>query len=177
MSWLNKLKIGLKKTSTQIASGIDNLFNKRKLDEETAENLEDLLISNDLGVDTSKFLVEELVKKYRFEKEITEIEIKQTLADLICEILRPLTNKEIDFSNKPKILIMCGVNGNGKTTSIAKLANFYQQQGKTVMFAACDTFRAAAVDQLSVWAQRLKIHLITGAENADPASVAFKAAQ
>ena len=78
---------------------------------------------------------------------------------------------------KPKILIICGVNGNGKTTSIAKLSNYYQNQGKSLMLAACDTFRAAAVEQLNVWANRLNIPLITGNQNADPASVAYKAVQ
>lgn len=175
MSWLSKLKIGLSKTSSKIATGIDNIFNKRKLDAQTAEELEDLLISADMGVELSAHLVKELVAKNRFEKEVTEEQIKITLAQIIADILAPLTGKEIDFSTKPKILIMCGVNGNGKTTSIAKLAHYYQQQGKSIMLAACDTFRAAAVDQLEVWANRLNLPIITGSHNADPASVAFKA--
>ena len=177
MSWFSKLKAGLTKTSTKIATGIDNLLHKRKLDDETAEELEELLISADLGVETSQYLVKELVTKFRFNKEVTEEEAKTTLAQLIADILYPLAEKEISFINKPKILIMCGVNGNGKTTSIAKLANYYQQQGKSVMLAACDTFRAAAVDQLAVWANRLNIPIMTGADNADPASVAYKAVQ
>ncbi len=175
MSWLSKLTAGLKKTSTKIVSGIDDLFNKRKLDEETAQDLEDLLITSDLGVETSKFLVKELVSKFKFHKEVSEQEIKETLAQLISKILEPLSNKELSFSQKPKILIMCGVNGNGKTTSIAKLANYYKQQNKSIMLAACDTFRAAAVEQLEVWANRLAIPIITGKDNADPASVAYKA--
>jgi fused signal recognition particle receptor len=177
MSWFSKLKAGLTKTSTKIATGIDNLLHKRKLDDETAEELEELLISADLGVDTSQYLVKELVTKFRFNKEVTEEEAKATLEQLIADILDPLAEKEISFINKPKILIMCGVNGNGKTTSIAKLANYYRQQGKSVMLAACDTFRAAAVDQLAVWANRLNIPIITGNDNADPASVAYKAVQ
>ncbi len=177
MSWLARLKEGLSKTSSKIASGIDNILHKRKLDAETAEELEDLLISADMGVEVSQFLVKELVNKYRFNKEVTEVEIKQTLASLIANILEPLANQELSFLQKPKIIIMCGVNGNGKTTSIAKLANYYKQQGKSVMLAACDTFRAAAVDQLVVWANRLKLPIVTGADKADPASIAYKAAK
>jgi len=177
MSWFKKLKAGLTKTSTKIATGIDNLLHKRKLDAETAQELEELLISADLGVETSQYLVQELVNKFRFNKEITEKEVKTTLAQLIATILQPLAALEDSFENQPKILIMCGVNGNGKTTSIAKLANYYKQLGKSVMLAACDTFRAAAVEQLAVWAERLTIPLITGSDNSDPASVAYKAMQ
>ena len=178
MSWLEKLKTGLFKTSTKLITGIDNILHKRKLDEETAEELEDLLISADLGVDVSQTLVKELVHKYRFNKEVTENEIKKSLAELISSLLKPLTQKEICFTpSPPKILIICGVNGNGKTTSIAKLANYYKQQNKSVMLAACDTFRAAAVEQLAVWANRLNIPIITGDFGADPASVAYKASQ
>lgn len=178
MSWLEKLKTGLFKTSTKLITGIDNILHKRKLDEETAEELEDLLISADLGVDVSQTLVKELVHKYRFNKEVTENEIKKSLAELIASLLKPLTQKEICFTpSPPKILIICGVNGNGKTTSIAKLANYYKQQNKSVMLAACDTFRAAAVEQLAVWADRLNIPIITGDFGADPASVAYKASQ
>ena len=177
MSWFSKLKSGLSKTSEKISSGIDNILHKRKLDSETAEELEDLLISADLGIETSRYLIKELLDKFRFNKEVTDLEIKQTLAELITKILSPLSESEIDFNQQPKILIMCGVNGNGKTTSIAKLAHFYQQQGKSIMLAACDTFRAAAVEQLAIWADRLNIPLITGQNNADPASVAYKAIQ
>ena len=175
MSWIDKLTSGLKKTSLKIASGIDDLLNKKKLDEDTAQELEDLLIMSDLGVETSQFLVKELVNKFKFHKEVTEREIKETLAQLISQILTPLSNQELSFVEKPTVLVMCGVNGNGKTTSIAKLANYYKQQDKSVMLAACDTFRAAAIEQLEFWANRLSIPITIGKENADPASVAYKA--
>ena len=175
MEWFSKLKLGLAKTSAKIATGIDTILHKRKLDSSSAEELEELLISADLGVETSTYLVKELVDKFRFNKEVSDIEVKQTLAELISQILAPLSACEIIFEQKPKVLIMCGVNGNGKTTSIAKLAHYYQTQGKSIMMAACDTFRAAAVDQLAVWADRLNIPIIIGADNADPASIAFKA--
>jgi fused signal recognition particle receptor len=177
MSWFEKLKSGLSKTSIKIATGINDIIHKRKLDEDSAQELEDLLISADLGAKTSQYLVKELVKKFRFNKEVAPLEIKQTLANLIADILDPLSSKDLDFNQKPKILIMCGVNGNGKTTSIAKLSNYYKEQGKSVMLAACDTFRAAAVKQLEVWANRLHIPIITSHQNADPASVAYKAVQ
>jgi fused signal recognition particle receptor len=177
MSWFNKLKTGLSKTSLKIVSGIDNILHKRKLDDEAAQELEDLLISADLGVKTSQYLIKELVEKFRFSKEVTDLEVKQTLAQLIANILEPLTSQELIFEQKLKILIICGVNGNGKTTSIAKLSHYYKAKGKSVMLAACDTFRASAVDQLSVWADRLNIPLIKGADNADPASIAYKAVE
>jgi fused signal recognition particle receptor len=177
LSWIGKLKSSLTKTSEKIATGLDNIFYKRKIDQETAEELEDLLISADLGVETSHYLAQELVNKFRFNKEATEVEIKQSLAQLLIDVLEPLAGKELSFNDKLKILVMCGVNGNGKTTSVAKLANYYQQQGKSVMVAACDTFRAAAVEQLAVWADRLNIPIVTGAADSDPASVAYKAVQ
>ncbi len=177
MSWLDKLKSGLAKTSAKISSGIDDILHKRKLDDEVAQELEELLISADLGVKTSQYLIKELVEKFRFNKDVTENQVKQALAQLIANILEPVSGAELIFETKPKILLMCGVNGNGKTTSIAKLTNYYQAMGKSVMMAACDTFRAAAVDQLSVWASRLDVSLIRGADNADPASVAYKASK
>lgn len=177
MSWLDKLKAGLSKTSAKITTGIDNILHKRKLDKETAEELEDLLISADLGIEASQYLVKELIEKHRFNKEISEDEIKQTLANSIASILEPLSGKEITFNQTPKIIIMCGVNGGGKTTSIAKLTHYYKQQGKSIMLAACDTFRAAAIDQLEAWAAQLNVSIIKGTENSDPASVAYKAAK
>jgi fused signal recognition particle receptor len=177
MSWFEKLKFGLSKTSSKIVSGINDIINKRKLDEKSAQELEDLLISADLGAKNSQYLVNNLVEKFRFSKEVSSLEIKQTLAELISDILEPLSSQEIEFNQKPKILILCGVNGNGKTTSVAKLSHYYKNRGKSIMLAACDTFRAAAVEQLTVWADRLDIPIITAKQNIDPASVAYRAVQ
>lgn len=177
MSWLEKLKSGLSKTSTNIVSGINDIISKRKLDEKSAQELEDLLISADLGAENSQYLVKKLVEKFRFSKEVSSLEIKQALASLISDILEPLSSKEIEFNEKPKILILCGVNGNGKTTSVAKLSHYYKNRGKSIMIAACDTFRAAAVEQLKIWADRINIPIITAKQNIDPASVAYKAVQ
>lgn len=175
MNWLSKLKAGLSKTSNKIVNSIDDLFNKRKLDQETALELEDILISTDIGADNAHRIVKELVEKNRFSKEISEKEIRENLAEIITKLLSPIDNHSISFNSKPKIFLMSGVNGNGKTTSIAKLANFYKSQGLKISLAACDTFRAAAVEQLQVWAKYLNIEIITGEENSDPASVAYKA--
>ena len=177
MSWFEKLKSGLSKTSNNIVSGINDIISKRKLDEKSAQELEDLLISADLGAANSQYLVKKLVEKFRFSKEVSSLEIKQALASLISDILEPLSSKEIEFNQKPKILILCGVNGNGKTTSVAKLSHYYKNRGKSIMIAACDTFRAAAVEQLKVWADRINIPIITAKQNIDPASVAYKAVQ
>jgi fused signal recognition particle receptor len=178
ISWLEKLKLGLTKTSNKIITGIDSIFSKRKLDDETSQELEDLLIEADLGVDTSHYLVQELIKEFRFDKNVTTLEIKHSLSKLITDILSPLSHNDFNFDeHSTNIIIMCGVNGNGKTTSVAKLANYYAIQGKKVMLAACDTFRAAAVDQLCIWADRLTLPIVTGKNNADPASIAYKAIQ
>lgn len=175
MNWFNKLKSGLSKTTAKIATGIDDILHKRKLDGDTAQELEDLLISADMGAATSQYLIKELMEKFRFKKEADLDEIKQTLAELISAVLTPLAKQEISFKRNLTILIMCGVNGNGKTTSIAKLAHYFKAEEKSIMLAACDTFRAAAVEQLAVWAQRLELPIITGEANADPASVTYKA--
>lgn len=174
MSWFSKLKSGLSKTSQKISTGIDEIFNKRNLDEETAEELEELLISADLGVETSAYFVKNLKEKFRFNKDASIEDIKKTLVDQIVMVLEPLAVPEINFSSSPHIMLMCGVNGNGKTTSIAKLANYFIRKDKKVILGACDTFRAAAVEQLNIWAKKLNIEIITGTENADPASVAYK---
>ncbi len=175
MSWISKLKAGLSKTSSKIISGIDDIFNKRRLGADTALELEDLLITTDMGAENAQKIVKQLLEQHKFSPDVTEQEIKNTLSEIISNIINPCVPKDFSYPTKPKILVMCGVNGNGKTTSTAKLANFFQQQDKKIMFAACDTFRAAAVDQLAVWAERLNIQLVRGEENTDPASVAFKA--
>lgn len=173
--WVGKLKKGLGKSSSKINDGVKNIFVRKKLDDETLEELEDLLIMSDLGVQTASSITAELSKS-KYDKEISVEEIKQFLADKITEILQPVARPiEINDANKPHVIFMCGVNGTGKTTTIGKLASLYKKQGKTVMMAACDTFRAAAVEQLEVWADRADCPLIKGNPEADPASVAYEA--
>ena len=173
ISIFSKLKQSLSKTSNKISEGIDKIFYKKKLNEETLEELEELLISSDMSVSVVTNIIEEL-KKVKFNEEIDNSTIKAALAKLIEE---QLLNSEIPFSldaNKLNVVLVCGVNGAGKTTTIGKLAAMYSAQGKKVAVAACDTFRAAAVNQLSTWVDRANALLITGEKSADPASVAYR---
>ena len=173
--WFKKLKDGLRSSSTKISEGISGIFTKRKLDQETLDALEELLIMSDIGVATASTLTEKL-KKERFNQEITIDEIKNFLAHHITEILLPYERPlSITQGDKPFVMLIVGVNGSGKTTTIAKLAQLFHHQGKSVHLAACDTFRAAALDQLKVWADRIPVSMTTGALNSDPSGVAFEA--
>lgn len=177
MSWLKKLTSGLSKSSKQLSEGISGIFTQRKLDDEMLEELEDLLIQADLGVSTAAEVTSALAKE-KFDKEVSELEVKQALADTIAEklqkVAKPLPETQ---SHTPYIFLMVGVNGNGKTTTIGKLAKRYSEQGKSIMLAACDTFRAAAVEQLQVWGERVGCEVITGPAHSDPASVAYQAVE
>ncbi|MGI4752643.1 MAG: signal recognition particle-docking protein FtsY [Janthinobacterium lividum] len=176
ISIFSKLKQGLSKTSDKISAGIDKIFYKKKLDAETLEKLEELLISTDMGSLVAAKIIEDF-KSLKFDKEVETTEIKETLANLIEQ---QLLESEIPFTlneNKLNVVLVCGVNGAGKTTTIGKLAAMYGMQGKKVAVAACDTFRAAAVNQLDSWVTRAKALLITGEEAADPASVAYRAVE
>lgn len=173
ISIFSKLKQSLSKTSNKISEGIDKIFYKKKLDAETLEELEELLISSDMSVSVVTNIIEEF-KKVKFDKEIDSDTVKAALAKLIEQ---QLSRSEIPFTlseNKLNVILVCGVNGAGKTTTIGKLAAMYSAQGKKVAVTACDTFRAAAVNQLSTWADRANALLITGEESADPASVAYR---
>jgi fused signal recognition particle receptor len=174
MSFLSKLKSGLSKTSSKISGGLKQVFLMKKLDEETLETLEETLISCDMGPQVAAKIVAEF-SKTKFGKEVAEDEIKKSLSFEIAKILSPHTKKIDITSAKPFVILMVGVNGNGKTTTIGKLASQFKAEKKKVAIAACDTFRAAAVEQLKVWADRTSSVFISGAENSDPASVAFKA--
>ncbi|WP_341788579.1 signal recognition particle-docking protein FtsY [Rickettsia endosymbiont of Lasioglossum villosulum] len=176
ISIFSKLKQGLSKTSGKISAGINKIFYKKKLDAETLEELEELLISTDMGSLVAAKIIEDF-KSLKFDKEVETTEIKETLANLIEQ---QLLESEIPFTlneNKLNVVLVCGVNGAGKTTTIGKLAAMYGMQGKKVAVAACDTFRAAAVNQLDSWVTRAKALLITGEEAADPASVAYRAVE
>lgn len=177
MSWFSRLKQGLKKSSGKLTQGITQIFTHRKVDEETLEELEDLLLSTDMGPYVAERFISTLSEK-RFGKEATIEEIKQDLIDAVEGLLDPVAKTlEYDDHKKPFIIMVSGVNGTGKTTTIGKLANQLMQQKKKVMVAACDTFRAAAVEQLKVWSERSGCGFFAGHDNADPASVAFDAIQ
>jgi fused signal recognition particle receptor len=173
--WLARLKAGLSRTSSGLSEGISGIFTKRKLDDAMLEELEELLIMADMGSTTARRIVAEFGKN-RFDKEISAQEVKEALASQIAEILRPVAQPMmIAPEAKPHVVLVVGVNGNGKTTTMGKMASALTQNGYSVMMAAADTFRAAAVEQLKVWGARSDVPVLTGEENADPASVAYRA--
>ncbi|MFO0389280.1 MAG: signal recognition particle-docking protein FtsY [Alphaproteobacteria bacterium] len=175
MSFFARLKSGLSKSSTKLSDGITGIFTKAKLDDTAIESLEELLIESDMGAKVAAELSAALAKE-RFDKEISPQEVRRFLAGEVAKILEPYAKPLVpDVSKKPCVILMVGVNGNGKTTTIGKLAYRHKLDGLKVMMAAGDTFRAAAVEQLQVWGQRAGIPVICGEHEADPASVVFKA--
>lgn len=173
--WLQRLKAALSRSSGKIGQGIAALFTKRRLDDDTLEELEDLLIQSDLGVETAARLTAGLAKG-RYDKEIEAEEVKQVLADQVTEILEPVTKPlEINPELKPHVVLVVGVNGSGKTTTIGKIAKEQRGKKRKVMLAAGDTFRAAAVEQLQVWGKRVKCPVIARETGTDAASLAFEA--
>ncbi|MCC3861960.1 signal recognition particle-docking protein FtsY [Pseudemcibacter aquimaris] len=175
LSWFGRLKQGLKKSSNALTEGITGIFTKKRLDASTLEELEDLLIMSDLGVSVSARVCDRLSKN-RFDKSISAEEVQQALAEEIGEIMenvaKPLV---INSENSPHVILMVGVNGAGKTTTIGKLAKQFKNDGKSVMLAACDTFRAAAVEQLKVWGDRNDVSVVSGKEGCDAAGLAYDA--
>ena len=144
--WLARLKKGLSRSSAKLSGGISNLFTKRKLDDEALEELEELLISADLGVTTAAKLTQSLAKS-RFNQEVTPEEIRGALAEEAAKILKPVAQTiSIHQAHKPHVILVCGVNGSGKTTTIAKMAGLFKHLGFKVVLAAGDTFRAAYVE-------------------------------
>ena len=175
--WLSKLKEGLKRTSNKITEGLESILVKKKLDKEMLEEIEDLLLSTDLGVPTTKRLIH-VLEKNRFNQEVTSEEIKSFLAEEIAKSLSPYSSSlSIDKTFCPHVVLVVGVNGSGKTTTIGKLACFWRNQDKNIRLVAGDTFRAAAVEQLKVWGDRLNIPVETSKNGADPAGLAHEALQ
>ena len=177
MSWFNRLTQGLKKSSNKITEGISRVVTKRKLDDQTLEELEEALISADLGVETSMKLTAALAKG-RFEKEVSDEEVRTALAEEAAKILGPVAKPlEPSSAHHPHVVLVVGVNGSGKTTTIGKLAQSWKEQGCSVRLTACDTFRAAAVEQLKVWGDRLDVPVETRPHGADAAGLAYDALQ
>ena len=175
--WLSRLTSGLSKSTNKLTQNLSDILTKRKLDQDALDDLEDALIMADLGPKTAARIVEEFART-RFEKDIDEVEIRESLAQQIEDIIAPVAlplqpQKQADGS--PFVILVTGVNGVGKTTTIGKLAKQYQNQGLKVVMAAADTFRAAAVEQLSVWADRNSCTIVKKEVGADPAAVAFEA--
>ena len=177
MGFFEKLKNGLGKTKNSISEKINNVFsNFRKVDEELLEELEEVLIMSDIGVNTSSEIIDELRTKIKREKIEDEEDVKKALKEIMKDLL-DVGDTSLDLSNKPAVILFIGVNGAGKTTSIGKIANKLVSEGKKVVVAAADTFRAAAVEQLEVWCERSKSMIVKKEEGADPASVVFEAIQ
>ena len=175
MGFFSKLKKGLEKTRNSIDVKINNVFsNFRKVDEELLEELEEILIMSDFGMETAVDIISKLRNKIKKEKIEDEENVKKALKDIIKEILDS-QDSELILEGKPAIVLVVGVNGVGKTTTIGKLANKLTKQGNKVVLAAADTFRAAAVEQLEIWANRSNSIIVKKEEGADPASVVFEA--
>jgi fused signal recognition particle receptor len=173
--WFERLKSGLSKTSSRLTEGITGLVTKRKLDADTLEELEEVLIAADLGIETSARITASLAKG-RFEKAVSSEEIRETLAEEVARVLEPVAKPlVIDGTHKPHVILVLGVNGSGKTTTIGKLAARLTREGRRVMLAAGDTFRAAAIDQLKVWGERTGAPVIARDVGADASGLAFDA--
>lgn len=173
MGILSKLGFGLKKTKGGIFDSITKALSSSQIDDDMYEDLLDQLILADVGYETSQYLVDELERRVKKEKIKTGEEAVVLMKDIITELLT--ADRELDLSTTPAVILIIGVNGVGKTTSIGKLANLYKQQGKKVLLAAADTFRAAAASQLNEWAGRAGVDIVMHDEGADPASVVFDA--
>ena len=175
MGFFDKLKHGLGKTKDSINDKINNVFSVfRKVDEELLEELEEVLITSDIGMDTSVKMIDKLRNKIKKEKIEDEEGVKKALKEIMIETLEVGEN-DLKLDTKPSIILVVGVNGVGKTTSIGKIATKLTRDGKKVIVAAADTFRAAAVEQLEIWSNKANCEIVKKPEGADPASVVFDA--
>ena len=174
-SWSDRLLGGFRKTSERLTENLAGIVSTTKLDEAQLDDLEDALILSDLGPRAAARIRARLAEE-RFERGVDEAGIREAVAAEIAAILRPVAKPlEIIAFPRPQVILVIGVNGSGKTTTIAKLAHLFQEQDYGVMLAAGDTFRAAAIGQLAIWAERLGVPIIRGPEGGDPASVVFDA--
>jgi fused signal recognition particle receptor len=173
--WLARLKAGLSRSSGKLGDGISGIFTKRKLDDAALEELEELLISADLGVATAAKLAANLARG-RFDKDVSPEEVRGALAADVTEILAPVAEPlTVDPAHRPHVVLVVGVNGSGKTTTIGKIAKNQNDQGLRVMLAAGDTFRAAAIDQLKIWGERTSCEVVAKSPGADAAGLAYEA--
>jgi fused signal recognition particle receptor len=174
-SWWQRLTGGLKRTSGALGTAVADLVTKRKLDRAMLDDIEDVLLRADLGTEVS-VRIADAVGKGRYDKAISADEVKEVVATEVEKVLSAVAKPlEIDASKKPFVILIVGVNGSGKTTTIGKLAQKLSAEGRKVMLAAGDTFRAAAIEQLKVWGERTKSPVIAGAQGSDSASLAFNA--
>ena len=177
MSLLDKFKKGLSLSSSNLSSGIKNIFSKKNIDQVVLSQFEDFLVSADVGIETTAELKMEF-EKLKVDKNLVDSnEIINILAKKITSILKPYEKDLLSLnSNKPTVVIVSGVNGVGKTTTIGKLGKFYKDNKKSVIFGAADTFRAAAIEQLEFWSNKINVNIIKSDIGSDPASVAYKTA-
>ena len=176
MGIFDKFKLGLTKSSKSLSSGLNDLIFKKKIDQNTLDELEDFLIQSDVGVESAKELREKFNDAKIDPNKSEKNEIFKIFTKYISEILKPLEKKiESIDNNKPSVILIAGVNGVGKTTTIGKLGKILSQNNKKIIFGAADTFRAAAVNQLDAWAKKINAEIIKSEEGADPASIAYKA--
>ena len=172
MGIFSKLKNALKKTKAGLSSALSSLFSKNKIGDEFYDELEEILIGADISVTTA----EEIVVELRAEAKHDKLKDKEFVVNLLKDLLEEkLTEAEIPQITYPAVIMLVGVNGVGKTTTVGKLADYFLRQGKTVTVAAADTFRAAAADQLTVWAERAKVRIVKHEEGSDPSAVVFDA--
>jgi fused signal recognition particle receptor len=174
-NWWQRLRQGLSRTSGQLTGQITGIFTKRKLDEETLEELEDVLLQADLGVETA-IRITDALSSTRYGKDISPAEVQKVMADEIASVLSPVARPlELDLSHKPHVILVVGVNGTGKTTTIGKLAAKLHPGGLKVTLAAGDTFRAAAIEQLKIWGARTGSKVVSTKLGADAAGLAYEA--
>lgn len=175
--WFSRLRAGLQKSTSKFTDGLAGIFTKRKLDAETLQELEDLLITADLGPQLAARLAADFGRT-RFGKDVSDAEVRQALAEQITAILAPYAQPlALDAAKRPLVVLVIGVNGVGKTTTIGKFAKHYRGQGKRVMLAAGDTFRAAAISQLQIWGERIGCPVVAMPPNSDAAALAFTAVE
>ena len=172
--FMRRITAGLRKSTSRMTDQVEATFSKRKLDEEAIEELEDILVMSDLGYGVASQVTDRL-RETKFNKNVTDLEVKIALADVISDILTPLEKQIVFGITKPQIMLFIGVNGSGKTTTLGKIANKYTNQGKKILIAAGDTFRAAAVEQLTVWGERAGAPVMSAEQNADAAGLVFDA--
>jgi len=178
MSLFDKFKIGLGKSSSGLSDGFKNIFSKKKLDDDVLSEFEDLLISADTGVDVAKELRKDF-ENFKIDKKLNDHqEILKLIADkMAINLLKYQKDLSLMGNANTAVIVVSGVNGVGKTTTIGKLGKYFKDNNRSVVFGAADTFRAAAIDQLQVWAAKVKVDIIKSEINSDPASVAFKTAE
>jgi fused signal recognition particle receptor len=176
--WLSRLRSGLSRTSSRLAEDIGGVFSGRKVDAANLDELEDILIMADLGVATAGRLRSDLERK-RIDSDADGDDVRRILADVVTDILTPVARPLSDLTSLPglRVIVIAGINGTGKTTTIGKLAARFTEDGHKVMLAAADTFRAAAIDQIKIWGERVGVPVIAGAQDSDPAALAFDAIQ